>query len=112
LIDLINKKRAGTPIAAKASPKAGGNVINLMDALKKSLANDKDAAPAAKKVAKEPVKETVAAKAKKPKKRVEGQREMLLPISGKGGKDAAAKEAAPKKVEKPVRATTRTKKAG
>jgi DNA end-binding protein Ku len=37
---------------------------------------------------------------------------MLLPISGKGGKDAAAKEAAPKKADKPVRATTRTKKAG
>ncbi|MCG2638542.1 DNA repair protein [Bradyrhizobium sp. CCBAU 11434] len=110
LIDLINKKRAGTPIAAKAAPKSGGNVINLMDALKKSLANEKDAAPAAK-VAKETVKET--AKAKKPKKRAEGQREMLLPISGKGGKDAAAKEAQPKKVDKPVRATTaRTKKAG
>jgi DNA end-binding protein Ku len=108
LIDLINKKRAGAPIAAKATPKAGGNVINLMDALKKSLANEKDAAPATK-VAKETAKETT--KAKKPKKRVEGQREMLLPISGKGGKDAAAKEAAPKKADKPVRATTRTKKA-
>jgi len=112
LIDLINKKRAGAPIAAKSTPKSSGNVINLMDALKKSLANEKDT-PAAK-VAKETVKET--AKAKKPKKRVEGQREMLLPISGKGGKDAAAKEAAPKKADKqadkPVRATTRTKKAG
>ena len=93
LIDLINKKRSGMPIAAKAAPKSGGNVINLMDALKKSLANEKDTAPAAK-VAKETTKETV--KAKKPKKRVEGQREMLLPISGKGGKEAAAKEAAPK----------------
>ncbi len=113
LIDLINKKRAGTPITAKAAPKSGGNVINLMDALKKSLANEKDTAPAAKVVketAKEIAKET--AKAKKPKKRVEGQREMLLPISGKGGKDAAAKETAPKKADKPVRATARTKKAG
>lgn len=117
LIDLINKKRSGAPIAAKAAPKTGGNVINLMDALKKSLASEKDTAPAAK-VAKETVKETAkettkeTAKAKKPKKRVEGQREMLLPISGKGGKDAAAKEAAPKKADKPVRATTRAKKAG
>ena len=109
LIDLINKKRSGAPIAAKATPKSGGNVINLMDALKKSLASEKDAAPTAK-VVKETAKETV--KAKKPKKRVEGQREMLLPISGKGGKDAAAKETAPKKADKPVRATTRTKKAG
>ena len=107
LIDLINKKRSGMPIAAKAAPKTGGNVINLMDALKKSIASEKDAGPAAK-VAKE------AVKAKKPKKRVEGQREMLLPISGKG-KDAAAKAApkdAPKKADKPVRAPARAKKAG
>lgn len=114
LIDLINKKRSGAPIAAKATPKSGGNVINLMDALKKSLASEKDTAPAAKVAREAAVKETAkeTAKAKKPKKRVEGQREMLLPISGKGGKDAAAKEAAPKKADKPVRATTRTKKAG
>src|SRR3954451_16938158 len=104
LIDLINKKRSGAPIAAKAAPKTGGNVINLMDALKKSIANEKDASPAAK-VAKD------AAKGKKPKKRVEGQREMLLPIAGKGGKDAAAK-AAPKKADKPARAPARAKKAG
>src|SRR5438445_6410146 len=90
LIDLINKKRSGAPITAKAAPKTGGNVINLMDALKKSIANEKDAAPVAK-VAKETVK------GKKPKKRVEGQREMLLPIAGKGGKEAAAAKEAPKK---------------
>jgi DNA end-binding protein Ku len=100
LIDLINKKRAGVPLAAKAAPKTGGNVINLMDALKKSLANEKESAPAPK-----------VAKDKKPKKRVEGQREMLLPIAGKGGKDAAAKEA-PKKADKPVRTPARAKKAG
>jgi DNA end-binding protein Ku len=121
LIDLINKKRSGAPIAAKAAPKTGGNVINLMDALKKSLAGEKDAAPVAK-VARETVKETVketakeTAKARKPKKRVAGQREMLLPISGKGGKEAAAREAArdatPKKADKPARAPARTKKAG
>jgi DNA end-binding protein Ku len=104
LIDLINKKRSGMPITAKAAPKTGGNVINLMDALKKSLASEKDAAPVAK-----AAKETV--KGKRPKKRVEGQREMLLPIAGKGGKEAAAKTAprdAAKKADKPARA----KKAG
>jgi DNA end-binding protein Ku len=36
---------------------------------------------------------------------------MLLPIAGKGGKEAAAKDA-PKKAEKPVRAPARAKKAG
>jgi len=67
----------------------------------------------AAKVAKETVKEAV--KGKKPKKRAEGQREMLLPISGKGGKEAAAKPApkeAAKKADKPVRAPARAKKAG
>src|SRR5882757_2255479 len=100
LIELINQKRNGIKIAAKAAPKDGGNVINLMDALKRSLAGTKQAAPAAEK-----------AKGKKPKKRAEGQREMLLPISGSGSGKRAAKEA-PKKAAKPVRAQGRAKKAG
>src|SRR5271156_5613347 len=69
LIDLIDKKRAGIRPTAKAAPKTGGNVINLMDALKRSLVNERQAPPP-------------ASKGKKPKKRIEGQREMLLPISG------------------------------
>jgi len=96
LIDLINKKRAGIRITAKAPAKTGDNVINLMDALKRSLASEKQSAPAAK------------AKGKK-QKRIEGQREMLLPISG-NGKRAAKEET--KKPAKPVRAAARSKKAG
>src|SRR6201986_1565755 len=97
LVDLINQKRNGLPAATKAAPKPGGHVINLMDALKRSLANEKDA-PA--KAAAGP-KET---RGKKPKKRVEGQREMLLPISGGGTR--AAKEnvkPGPKKAKNPAR---------
>ena len=37
LIELINQKRSGKPIAAKARPK-GENVVDLMDALKRSIA--------------------------------------------------------------------------
>src|SRR6202165_2756117 len=48
LIELINQKRSGTKIAAKAAPRTGGNVINLMDALKRSLASEKQSAPVAK----------------------------------------------------------------
>ena len=96
LIDLINKKRAGIRITAKAPAKTGDNVINLMDALKRSLASEKQSAPAAK------------AKGKK-QKRIEGQREMLLPISG-NGKRVAKEEA--KKPAKPARASARSKKAG
>src|SRR6267154_1537155 len=100
LTDLINKKRIGVPIAAKAAPKTGGNVINLMDALKRSLSNEKQSAP-------QPVK------ARKSKKRVEGQREMLLPISGKRGKEEPKKEESKKQEpKKPVRAPARAKKAG
>ena len=48
LIDLINQKRNGVSSTAKAAPKSTGNVINLMDALKRSLASEKQPAPAAK----------------------------------------------------------------
>jgi DNA end-binding protein Ku len=101
LIDLINQKRNGVT-KTKSAPKTSGNVINLMDALKRSLAGEKEAAPAAAK-----------AKGKKPKKAAAGQREMLLPISG-GGKRAAKETAkeAPKKAEKPARSAARAKKAG
>ena len=92
LVDLINKKRSGVRVAPKAAPKTGGNVINLMDALKRSLASEQQSAP--------------PAKAKKSRKAAAGQREMLLPISGKRAKDE------PKKASKPVRAAARSKKAG
>ena len=93
LIDLINKKRSGVPTTAKAAPKSSGNVINLMDALKRSLASEASAPPQ-------------KAKGKKPRKAAAGQRELLLPISGKRAKEE------PKKAEKPVRAPARSKKAG
>ncbi|TMJ50668.1 MAG: Ku protein [Alphaproteobacteria bacterium] len=102
LIDLINKKRSGVRLPVKAAPKSAGNVINLMDALKRSLASEKQSAPAAK------------AKGRKAGKAASSQREMLLPISG-SGKRAAKEEPKvqePKKAEKPVRAPARSKKAG
>ncbi|WP_407175453.1 Ku protein [Bradyrhizobium sp. STM 3562] len=77
LIDLINKKRAGQPIAKKERP-AAGNVVNLMDALRASLG------------------QAGATKAPKKAKKATGQKEMLLPIQGKKPKEAAAKKAAAK----------------
>jgi DNA end-binding protein Ku len=47
LIDLINKKRAGLPITAKARP-AAGNVVNLMDALRASIGQKQGSKPAKK----------------------------------------------------------------
>src|SRR6201989_2266563 len=66
LIDLINQKRNGLPAATKAAPKSGGNVINLMDAPKRSLANEKEA-PAPARTA----STKAATGARKAKKRVE-----------------------------------------
>jgi DNA end-binding protein Ku len=100
LVDLINRKRSGVRLSAKAAPKSSGNVINLMDALKRSLASERQTAAPAK------------AKGKKPRKRIEGQREMLLPISGKRAAREEPKVQEPKKAEKTVRATARSKKAG
>jgi DNA end-binding protein Ku len=80
LVDLINKKRAGKPITPKERPR-GENVVDLMDALRKSVGGAAAARPASKKPA------------KKSKKAAPGQKEMLMPIAGK----KQAKEAAEKK---------------
>ena len=82
LIEVVRKKQAHIPLKKSAERTAAPrNVINLMDALRRSVESGKS---------------DKADKAAKPKgkKRVEGQREMLLPIAGKKGKEAA-KEAKP-----------------
>jgi DNA end-binding protein Ku len=68
MIEIIRKKRAHEPLEPK-------NVVNLIDALRRSVATEKP-----------------AAKPAKGKKRIAGQGEMLLPIAGK--KNEAAKEVA------------------
>jgi DNA end-binding protein Ku len=83
LLDLINQKRAGKPITAKARP-SGENVVDLMDALRKSIGGG---AAAATEAPKKP--------AKKARKAAAGQKEMLMPIAGKKpAKEAAAKKPA------------------
>src|SRR6201992_1018939 len=81
LVDLINSKRAGKPITPKERPR-GENVVDLMDALRKSVGGAAAAAPPA---AKQP--------ARKANKASSGQKEMLMPIAGKKqAKEAAAKK--------------------
>ncbi|MCB1510694.1 MAG: Ku protein, partial [Hyphomicrobiaceae bacterium] len=82
LVDLIERKKAGLPAEARKPVTGGPGVIDFMEALKRSLAQSgKSGKPTS---AKAP-----PAKAKG-KKKIEGQREMLLPITGK--KAAAAKD--------------------
>jgi DNA end-binding protein Ku len=81
LVDLINRKRSGKPIAPKERP-AAGNVVDLMEALRRS-------------VGKEPAPAKAAKPAKKPRKSASGQQEMLMPISGKRqAKETVAKKPA------------------
>jgi DNA end-binding protein Ku len=80
LVDLINQKRAGKPITPKERPR-GENVVDLMEALRKSVGGATTGPPASKKPA------------KKSKKASSGQKEMLMPIAGKKpAKEAAAKK--------------------
>ncbi len=80
LVDLINQKRAGKPITAKARPR-GENVVDLMEALRKSIGGA------------EPAKSS-----KKPRKAAAGQKEMLMPIEGKkAAKDTVGKKAKPQR---------------
>jgi DNA end-binding protein Ku len=82
LVDLINQKRAGKPIRPKERPK-GENVVDLMEALRRSVGGAAAETAAPKKAA------------KKSRKAVAGQKEMLMPIAGKkSAKEAAAKKPA------------------
>src|SRR5436309_8780142 len=79
LIELIDQKRAGKPITPKDKP-AATNVVNLMEALRRSVGQEAAPAKAAK-------------AAKKPRKAAAGQKEMLMPIAGKKpAKEAVAKK--------------------
>lgn len=101
LVDLINEKRKGAIITAAAPRPKGENVIDLMDALKRSLGGAGSGA--------ETAKPKTAAKKKAPK-RAAGQKEMLLPIAGSGG---AKKAAASKDAKAPTRSTpAKRRKAG
>src|SRR5580692_3470524 len=101
VVEMLKQKQAGIKPPKGKAAEPPRNVINLFDALKKSVAADKGSAATGK---------AKAAPAKRGKKRIEGQREMLLPISGKKGKEAAAAKTPAKA---PARATGgRQRKAG
>ena len=79
LVDLINQKRAGKPITPKERPR-GENVVDLMEALRRSVGGEAGERQA-------PTKQG------KSKKAASGQKEMLMPIAGKKpAKETSAKK--------------------
>ena len=75
VIELLKKKQAGIAVSRERTAPRPLNVVNIMDALRQSIAQEK-AAPAPP---------------KKSPKRIDGQSEMLLPIAGKAKKVGTAK---------------------
>jgi DNA end-binding protein Ku len=82
VVAMLKNKQAGMPLPTERPSAPPKNVVNLMEALRRSVAND-----------------TAAPAQKRPKKRAAGQREMLLPIAGGGRKEkpAAVRPAKPRK---------------
>jgi DNA end-binding protein Ku len=83
---MLNKKQAGIAVLRRRAAPRPQNVANLMDALRRSMAQEK------------------AASAPPNHKRIEGQRKLLLPVLGKKSKEPANKVA--------ERSSTTQKKAG
>ena len=73
--EMLKKKQAGIPVPREHAAPRPQNVANLMEALRRSMAQEKIA----------------SAPQKKGRKRVGEQGEMLLPIAGKKGKEGVAK---------------------
>lgn len=95
VVAMLKEKQAGLPVRRDRAAAQPANVINLMDALKRSIAGQRVATSV----------DTPRAAPKKGKKRIAGQREMLLPLPGKKAKEPALAKPA-------VKASPRRKKAG
>jgi DNA end-binding protein Ku len=99
LVEVIRKKQAGMPAPKASEQHAPTNVVDLMSALRASLAggSEKTSQPG-----------RAPPKGKTAKKRIEGQREMLLPITGK----AQAKDVVKEVAKKPEKGAGGRRKAG
>ena len=78
VVEMLKKKQAGLSVSRERATPRPQNVVNLMDALRRSIAEERAAS---------------TPPPKKGRKRIEGQSEMMLPIAGKKGKQATAKPA-------------------
>lgn len=88
VVEMLRKKQAGLAVSREQATPRTHNVVNLMDALRRSIAQEQGE----------------SARPAKGRKRIKGQAEMLLPIAGKSKKAIAAKST--------VRPSARQLKAG
>jgi DNA end-binding protein Ku len=75
VVEMLKQKQTGMPVSREQVAPQPQNVVNLMDALRRSIAKE----------------EAATTPPKKGRKRTEGQSEMLLPIPGRKGKETVAK---------------------
>lgn len=75
VVEMLKKKQTGLAVSREQAAPRTHNVVNLMDALRRSIAQDQAA----------------SARPAKGRKRIDGQAEMLLPIAGKAKKAVVAK---------------------
>jgi DNA end-binding protein Ku len=99
VVDLLKRKQAGMPVPKEKPAAPSSNVISLMDALKRSIADEKAAAPAKKPAAKG--KRTAAKE-----EAMRSQPQFKLPIAG-GKKEKAAEKPAAKPAPVAARAKRR-----
>jgi DNA end-binding protein Ku len=77
VVELLKKKQAGIAVSRDPTAPRPQNVVNIMDALRQSVAQEKAA----------------STPPKKSTRRIDGQGEMLLPLPGKAKKAVTAKAA-------------------
>ncbi len=77
VVEMLRKKQAGLPVSRNQVLPRSQNTVNVMDALRRSLAQEK-----------------AATASPKQHRHIKGQGEMLLPIPGKKAKEAAIRPAA------------------
>ena len=77
VVGMLKTKQAGIPVSREHGAPQPQNVVNLMDALRRSIAEE----------------EAATTPPKRGRKRADGQGEMLLPIAGKKGNGAEPKPA-------------------
>ena len=78
VIEMLKKKQAGLPVSRERATPRPQNAVNIMEALRRSLAQEQAA----------------SASPKRERRHIKGQSEMLRPIPGKKTKEAAIRPAA------------------